>query len=164
MPHRRPTGGVHWPSAVHPEHFRMSCAHRYLGLWFAPILILSATLAHAEQVSFPIRIEPHYLNGMVAEALDLDRDGRGILTESPCNQVELSNPRTRTSGRQLEVELALTAYTGVELMGACRGPQPWRGQIIAQLVPEVDVSGLAVKFTPTHTRLLRADGKEGRSS
>lgn len=130
------------------------------------VLLLSAlpchwALARGETLGIPITIEPRYLDQGVEQALGMGSDGRVVLAESPCNQVELSAPRTRPAGQVLEVELALTAHTGIELMGVCRGPKPWQGRMIVLLEPLVDTSGLAVKFTPTDARLIRADGKEG---
>ena len=139
----------------------MSFVRCCLGVLLLSTLPFHAALARGETLGIPITIEPRYLDRGVGQALGLGDDGRGVLAESPCNQVELSDPRTRPAGQALEVELALTAHTGVELMGACRGPKPWQGRMIILLEPAVDISGLAVKFTPTDARLIRGDGKEG---
>lgn len=139
----------------------MSFVRCCLGVLLLSTLPFHAALARGETLGIPITIEPRYLDRGVGQALGLGDDGRGVLAESPCNQVELSDPRTRPAGQALEVELALTAHTGVELMGACRGPRPWQGRMIILLEPAVDISGLAVKFTPTDARLIRGDGKEG---
>lgn len=130
------------------------------------VLLLSAVscqlaLARGETLGIPITIEPRHLDRGVEQALGIDTDGRGVLAESTCNQVELSDPRTQPASQALEVELTLTAHTGIELLGGCRGPKPWQGRMIVLLEPAVDISGLAVKFTPTDARLVRADGKEG---
>jgi soluble lytic murein transglycosylase-like protein len=139
----------------------MSFMRCCLGVLLLSALPFHLALARSETLGIPITIEPRYLDQGVGQALGMASGGRVVLAESPCNQVELSAPRTRPAGQVLEVELTLTAYTGIELMGACRGPKPWLGRMIVLLEPAVDVSGLAVKFTPTDARLIRADGKEG---
>jgi hypothetical protein len=51
--------------------------------------------------------------------------------------------------------------TALEAMGECRGPEPWHGQMLVELRPHTDSSGLVVTFTPVDAHLLRSDGTEG---
>lgn len=130
---------------------------RYVALLLAaPVLA-----ARAGEVLVPLTLEPRHLDTAVASALAFDANGRATLIENACNRVEVAAPRTRVSQSFLELELALVVTTGVELMGSCANPTPWRGRMVVTLEPSVDVSGLAVKFHPATTALIRGDGSEG---
>lgn len=141
------------PSMRHALRRRL----RYL----APLLATVALAAHGGEVVVPLALEPRHLDTAVAAALELDRQGRAALVENRCNQVEVAAPRTRVNQGFLELQLTLVVTTGVELMGGCRGPAPWHGQMVVTLEPEVDISGLAVRFHPATAALIRGDGSEG---
>ena len=138
----------------------MPAIHRWLR-YVVLLLAAPAMAAGAGEVSVPLTLEPRHLDAAVAKALELDGQGRATLAENACNRVEVAAPHTRVNQSFLELELALVVTTGVELMGGCRGPVPWRGQMAVTLEPGVDVSGLAVKFHPATAALIRGDGTEG---
>lgn len=142
----------------------MPLLHRCLARLLVPLLLLPGAAiapATAETLAVPLVVEPRHLDDSVAQTLELDSGGRGVLAENRCNRVEIADPATRTAGEWLEVELDLVVHTGVELLDSCQGPSPWRGRMSVSLEPAVDISGLAVKFTPTSARLIRGDGGEG---
>lgn len=122
---------------------------------------LGAIPGHAAEVAVPLTVAPDFLDGAVALAFHMDAERRATLAENACNRIEISAPKVRTDSGALEVELALAATTALEVMGECRGPEPWRGQMLVELRPHVDSSGLAVTFTPVDAHLLRSDGTEG---
>ena len=128
------------------------------------LLMLGALFAvpsHGAEVAVPLTIAPDYLDGAVALALHMDAQRRATLTENACNRIEISAPKVRTDAGSLEVELTLAVTTALEAMGECRGPEPWHGQMLVELRPHTDSSGLVVTFTPVDAHLLRSDGTEG---
>ncbi|MFZ5652892.1 MAG: lytic transglycosylase domain-containing protein [Pseudomonadota bacterium] len=141
----------------------MSFVRRCLTRLLVLLLLPGAAIApaQAETLAIPLVVEPRHLDASVAQALDLDAGKRGALAENRCNRVEIADPATRIAGEHLEVELHLVVHTGVELLDSCQGPAPWQGRMSVTLEPAVDISGLAVKFTPTGARLIRGDGSEG---
>lgn len=122
---------------------------------------LGCPAARAAELLVPISLEPRHLDVALGVALGLDAEGRVTLAENSCNRVEVAAPRTRSQSPFLEVEAQLVVTTGVQLLGDCRGPSPWRGRMLVMLEPAVDLSGLAVRFRPAGATLVRADGTEG---
>lgn len=134
------------------------------GLLFSGLLLLCAGLApsaYSADVAIPLTIDARHLGSAVAVALRMGADRRTTLAENDCNRVEITDPKVHTDRGPLEVELLLLVNTAIEVMGECRGPAPWRGQMIVELSPKTDPSGLAVVFTPVRAELLRSDGMEG---
>jgi hypothetical protein len=125
------------------------------------LLALLAPKTYGADVAVPLTIDAHHLDGAIARAFHMDTDRRATLAENNCNRVEITDPRVHTDRGPLEVDLTLVVTTGLDVMGECRGPKPWRGQMTVELTPRVDGSGLAVMFTPVGAQLLRGDGTEG---
>lgn len=138
--------------------------HRFGTVLARGLLLLCALLApktHSADVAVPLTIDAHHLDNAVALALHMDAERRATLAENACNRVEIADPKVRTDQGPLEVELRLVVTTALDVMGECRGPEPWHGQMTVELRPQTDNSGLAVAFTPLGAQVWRGDGTEG---
>ena len=96
------------------------------------LLLLCALLApktHSADVAVPLTIDAHHLDNAVALALHMDAERRATLAENACNRVEIADPKVHTDEGPLEVELRLVVTTALDVMGECRGPEPWHGQM-----------------------------------
>ncbi|MGB5098335.1 MAG: lytic transglycosylase domain-containing protein [Porticoccaceae bacterium] len=139
-------------------------ARRSGALLSSGLLLLCALLApqtYGADVAIPLTIDGHHLDSAVELALHMDADHRATLAENACNRVEIADPKVHTDQGPLEVELTLVVTTALEVMGECRGPEPWHGQMTVELKPRTDDSGLAVVFTPLGAQVWRGDGTEG---
>lgn len=128
------------------------------------LLLLCALLApktYSADIAVPLTIDGHHLDSAVVLALHMDANHRATLAENACNRVEIADPKVHTDQGPLEVELMLVVTTALEVMGECRGPAPWHGQMTVQLKPQTDSSGLAVVFAPLGAQVWRGDGTEG---
>lgn len=128
--------------------------------WLLCVLLSSNALS-AGEVEIPLLAETVQLHAVIGGVLELDENGQGTLGDDLCNRVELSDLGVVPGDGQLAVSMALTATTGANVFGACRGPAPWRGRLEMRLTPQVMASGLAIEFVPDSIQLLRPDGSPG---
>ncbi|MGY6586813.1 MAG: lytic transglycosylase domain-containing protein [Wenzhouxiangella sp.] len=131
-----------------------------LALWL-PLLGLSIPGLAATSVSVPLTVDWPHLESKVAESLGLGPDGRGRLQSDRCNLTDLSDLELRLVDQRLELSLAVTAYTGFELAGSCRGPAPVSGRLQLEMKPAIDTRASAVIFNPVGAELRRPDGGAG---
>lgn len=129
--------------------------------WLLCVLLSSNALS-AGEVEIPLLAETVQIQTAIGGVLELDESGQSTLALDLCNRLELSDLVVVTEEEdQLAVSMALTATTGARVLGACRGPVPWRGRLAMNLTPQVDASGLAIEFVPDSIELLRPDGSVG---
>ncbi len=128
--------------------------------WLFGILLSSNALA-AGEVEIPLLAETVQIQSAISSVLELDENGQGTLGDDLCNRLELFDLGVVSEGEQLAVSMALTATTGARVLGACRGPAPWRGRLAMRLTPQVNASGLVIEFVPDSIELLRPDGSLG---
>lgn len=111
----------------------------------------------AGEVEIPLSVEASHLQHVIGRVLEVDEEGQDKIDKDDCNQLELSAVKVTTEEAKLSVEMALTATTGANMFGACRGPKPWQGNLVLELTPQVTESGLAIEFVPDSIKLLRPD-------
>ena len=129
--------------------------------WLLCVLLSSNALS-ADEVEIPLLAETVQIQTAIGGVLELDETGQSTLGLDLCNRLELSDLAVVTEEEgQLAVSMGLTATTGARVLGACRGPAPWRGRLAMNLTPQVDASGLAIEFVPDSIELLRPDGSVG---
>ncbi len=130
-------------------------------VWLLCVLYSSNALS-AGEVEIPLLAETVQIQAAIGRALELDENGQGTLGDDLCNRVELSDLVVVTEeDGQLAVGMALTATTGAQILGACRGPTPWQGRLALRLTPQVTASGLVIEFVPDSIELSRPDGSAG---
>ncbi|MGM0632755.1 MAG: lytic transglycosylase domain-containing protein, partial [Pseudomonadota bacterium] len=129
-------------------------------VWLLCVLFSSKALS-ADEVEIPLLAETAQVHAVVGGALELDQNGQSTLGDDLCNRLELSDLGVAPEDDQLAVSMALTATTGVRVLGACRGPAPWQGRLALRLTPRVMASGLAIEFVPDSIELFRPDGSPG---
>jgi len=132
---------------------------KHLG-WLLCVLLSSNALA-AGEVEIPLLAETVQVRAAIGGVLELDENGQSTLGDDLCNRLELSDLGVVPEDGQLAVSMALTATTGAHVLGACRGPAPWRGRLALRLTPQVMASGLAIEFVPDSIQLSRPDGSPG---
>jgi len=128
--------------------------------WLLCILYSSNALS-AGGVEIPLLAETAYFQTAISHVLELDENGRGTLSNKPCNRIDLSDLEVVTEGEHLSVDMALTATVGAHLLGTCRGLSPWQGRLALKLTPRVTASGLAIEFVPDSITLSRPDKSAG---
>lgn len=121
----------------------------------------SSNALSAGEVEVPLLAETTHLQTVISRALELDENGQSTLRNDPCNRVKLSELEVVTEDAQLSVDMALTATTGVYVLGVCRGPKPWQGRIALRLTPQIMASGQAIEFVPDSIQLSRPDNSPG---
>lgn len=124
-------------------------------------LFLCSSALFAGEVEIPLLAETAQLQAIIGGALELDENGQSTLGDDECNRLELSDLGVEPEGDQLAVSIALTATTGAQLFGACRGLAPWQGRLALKLTPQVMASGLAIEFVPDSIELSRPEGGLG---
>ena len=124
-------------------------------------LLVAIPLKASTSVNVPLVVDLAHLEGLVAQQLGLDEDGRGTLKSDRCNLIDMEDLQLAMVERRLEVTLGLTAYTGVEVFGACRGPAPIASRLHLEMKPAVNAAGGAVAFRPDGAELRRPDGSTG---
>ncbi len=134
---------------------------RFLHLLWLPLLGLSIPGLAASSISVPLTVDWLHLETNVAESLGLGPDGRGRLQSDRCNLTDLSDLELRLVDQRLELSLAVTAYTGFELAGTCRGPAPVSGRLQLEMKPAIDDRASAVIFSPVGAELRRPDRGTG---
>ena len=128
--------------------------------WLLFVLYSSNALS-AGEVGIPLLAETTHLQTAISRALEFDENGESTLRNDDCNRVKLSELQVVTEGTQLSLDMALRATTGAYVLGACRGPKPWRGRLKLKLTPQVTLSGLAIEFVPDAIELSRPDKSLG---
>jgi len=128
--------------------------------WLLCVLLSSNALS-AGEVEIPLLAETVQVHAVIGGVLELGENGQGTLGDDLCNRLELSDLGVVPEDGQLAVSMALTATTGARVLGACRGPAPWRGRLALRLTPQVTASGLAIEFVPDSIELMRPDGSPG---
>jgi hypothetical protein len=128
--------------------------------WLIFVLYSSNALP-AGEVEIPLLAETSHLQTAISRVLEFDENGRSTISNDPCNRVELSDMMVVTEDAQLSVGMALTATNGAYMLGACRGPKPWQGQLTLKLTPQIMASGLAIEFVPDSIELSRPDSTLG---
>ncbi len=128
--------------------------------WLLFVLYSSNALS-AGEVEIPLLAETTHLQTAISRALEFDENGESTLRNDDCNRVKLSELQVVTEGTQLSLDMALRATTGAYVLGACRGPKPWRGRLKLKLTPQVTSSGLAIEFVPDAIELSRPDKSLG---
>ncbi len=117
--------------------------------------------AATQKVEGPLTVDLRYLDGVVAQALGLDTDGRGGLVADACNRVELAEPALGAGEHALDLSLAVSVHSGAMAFGRCTGPRPIDARFHVRLEPGVDALGRAVVFEPVGAEIRRADGSAG---
>ncbi len=130
-------------------------------LLFVLIVLGGAAQASASLIEVPLKIDLRHLQGVVAQALDLDAEGRGELVADTCNRVELAEPVLGSGEDALDLSLAVSVHSGAMAFGRCTGPRPIDARFHVRLSPGVDAAGHAVKFEPVGAEIRRADGSAG---
>ena len=132
---------------------------------FALFVFLSAAVlaAHAatSTVEVPLRVDLPHLEGVVAQALDLDADGQGELVADACNRVELADPALGAGAQAIELSLAVSVHSGASAFGRCTGPRPIDARFHVRLEPGIDAAGQIVVFEPVGAEIRRTDGSAG---
>ncbi|MDO8827599.1 lytic transglycosylase domain-containing protein [Methylophaga sp.] len=128
--------------------------------WLLFVLYSSNALS-AGEVEIPLLAETAHLQTAISRVFEFDENGQSTISNDLCNRVELSDMVVVTDGDQLSVGMALTATTGGYVLGACRGPTPWRGRLALKLTPQIMASGLAIEFVPDSIELSRPDSTPG---
>lgn len=128
--------------------------------WLACVLFSSHALA-AGEVEIPFLADTARLHSVVGGVLELDENGQSRLGDGVCNNLDLSDLTVVPEDDRLAVSMSLTATTGANVLGACRGPAPWLGLLTLRLTPQVMESGLAIEFVPDSLALSRPDGTAG---
>ncbi len=122
---------------------------------------VSLPLQAGNNLDVPLVVDLAHLEGLMAQQLGLDHEGRGRLQSDRCNLIDMEDLQLAMVDRRLEVSLALNAYTGVEVFGSCRGPAPLAGRLQLEMKPAVDAHGGAVVFKAEGAELRRPDGSAG---
>lgn len=117
--------------------------------------------AGAADVTVPLTVPYPAVGERLAPLLELDAQGGGRLEADACNRLDLSDLQLGPEPEGIRVSLAVTAVTGVGLLGRCRGPGEWRGRMNVTLQPSVSADGRAVRFTADAAELVRPDGTTG---
>lgn len=125
--------------------------------WLLCVLLSSNALA-AGEVEIPLLAEIAQIRAAIGGALELDENGQSTLGDGQCNRLELSDLAVVPVDGLVAVSMAMNATTGANVLGACRGPGPWEGQLALRLTPQVTESGLAIEFVPDSIELSRPDG------
>ena len=125
--------------------------------WLLCVLLSSNALA-AGEVEIPLLADTGHIQAAIGRALELDENGQSTLGDDQCNRLELSDLGVVPGDGLMAVSMALTATTGANVLGACRGPGPWEGRLALRLTPQVMASGLAIEFVPDSVELSRPDG------
>ncbi|EMR11996.1 lytic murein transglycosylase [Methylophaga lonarensis MPL] len=120
--------------------------------------LYSSNALSAGEVEIPLLAETTHLQAAIGRVLDFDETGQSTISSDPCNRIELSDMMLVTEDDKLSVGMALTATTGANVLGACRGPRPWQGHLALKLTPRVTASGLAIEFVPDSIELSRPNG------
>lgn len=123
----------------------------------APGLPLQA----ATSVGVPLVVDLAHLERLMAQELGLDGQGRGRLTADRCNLIDMSDLELAMVERRLELSLALSAETGVEAFGRCRGPGTIASRLHLEMKPAVGSGGGRVVFRAVGAELRRPDGTTG---
>jgi hypothetical protein len=130
-------------------------------LALAWLLAASGALATTTTVSVPLTIDSVHLEQLVAEALGLDEQGTGQLRADGCNRVDMADPELTLVEQRLELSLRLSAHTGMEVLGHCRGPAPATSLLHLEMKPGIDAAGRTVVFAAVGAELRRLDGTPG---
>ena len=117
--------------------------------------------AASSVVEVPLKVDLRHLDGVVAQALDLDADGRGELVADECNRIELAEPILGAGEQALDLSLTVTVHSGAMAFGRCTGLRPVQARFHVHLQPGVDPAGRAVVFEPAGAEIRRADGSAG---
>lgn len=125
--------------------------------WLLCVLLSSNALA-AGEIEIPLLAEIAQIRAAIGGALELDENGQSTLGDGQCNRLELSDLAVVPVDGLVAVSMAMNATTGANVLGACRGPGPWEGQLALRLTPQVTESGLAIEFVPDSIELSRPDG------
>ena len=133
-----------------------------LTLLLGPVLALMPNaLWAAPTITVPLTVDWPHLEQRIAEQLGLDAEGRGRLQSDRCNLTDLSDLQLAVVEQRLELSLAVTVFTGLELAGSCRGPGPVHGRLQLEMRPGIDQGADAVVFQPTGAEFRRPDGAPG---
>ena len=129
----------------------------------AGLLLTCCVVAQAASsvVEVPLNVDLRHLDGVVAQALELDADGRGELIVDDCNRIELAEPSLGAGEQALDLSLVVTVHSGAMAFGRCTGLRPVQARFHVQLVPGADHAGRAVVFEPVGAEIRRADGSAG---
>lgn len=137
---------------------------RWIFLLLLMLLPPAGSMAAPTSVSVPLTVDVAHLHGLIGQALGLDESGRGRLQSDRCNLIDMSDLELAMIERRLEASLALNVYTGVDVLGACRGPGPLSGRLHLEMRPGISAAGGAVTFRAIGTELRRPDGTAGQLS
>jgi len=115
----------------------------------------------ATSIEVPLTVDVAHLHGLIALELGLDAAGRGRLEADRCNLVDLADLELVIVDQRLELSLGLSAYTGVEAFGRCRGPGAIASRLHLEMKPAIAAAGGAVVFRTEGAELRRPDGSAG---
>lgn len=130
-------------------------------LFLVALCLIQAGRAGAADVMVPLTVPYPAVADRLAPLLDLDAQGRGRLEMDACNGVDLSDLQLGPESGGIVVSLAVTAASGVRLLGQCRGPGKWQGRMNVTLAPSISADGRTMRFTARGAELVRPDGSPG---
>lgn len=131
------------------------------GLVLFALGLIQAGQAWAAEVEVPLTVPYPAVGERLAPLLELDAQGHGRLELDACNGVDVSDLQLGPERGDIEVSLAVTAATGVRLLGQCRGPGKWQGRMNVTLEPSVSADGRTMRFAAREAELVRPDGSAG---
>ena len=128
-------------------------------LWTAVsvcLLVAAPMTAHADSVSFPLRIDYSLLRSLVIQTAFTSSGQTAVLEDDadPCRKITISEPRFFVKNATLRFETRLHVTAGTDFAGKCLLPIAWDGYLVLFQNPRIDRKTWVLSFENRESELL----------